>query len=130
MLNNIFLIVLACVLIGLGAVEVFRFRRSRADRSEIAYPPARLKRRLIIAAIAVGLLALGEFDPKGLGPSISLTWVLALMAGAWFMLRLVLKDLRETSVAAVVEKRRMQDSLEQRLRAAMETIENEEQGKE
>lgn len=124
MVSNIFIALVVLALAALSANEILRYRRAQSSRAEFIYPLARLRRRLGVAALTVGLLGFGSLEPTRLGNGWALGWILACLTGLWLLLRLILRDLRETSASVVVEHRRFEQALQQRMKSALQSVED------
>ena len=111
-------------IIGLVALmalgEVRRYRAAREDEESIAYPTGRLRRRMGIAVLTLGVLLAIAAGPPGESPSVALLWYSLCFIGLLIIVILGLRDLRETSIAVVAAHQQFQKEAREKLRETIE----------
>lgn len=109
--------ILLVSLVWLSVMEWRRFHHARTS-SETDYPRARLHRRLTLAGLLAAMLLVGVLFPDE-GMSLRLVVTAILLLGVLVALRLIVRDLRETSVAVVQDINRINEESSERIAEAI-----------
>jgi hypothetical protein len=108
MLTNLFVFTAVGALAFLCLWELRRYRLAAEDASIFPYPRSRLIRRELTSLIGIAVLLGLAFRPRGLTTGQELIWYGGCLVLTFVVLFLALRDLRESSAAAVEAHRRFQ----------------------
>lgn len=102
----VFIYVMIAVLVLLSINEIARYRSAGRGGDELPYPRRRLVRRLVIAALFVGVLVAVGFWPQ-MRPLYRLYYMTAILLVSFSGLLLIWLELAETSRAAIRQAQAM-----------------------